>query len=550
MAYMDHATAQLILANFLERLVYDEHIQRYRLEGVVGTKEVEALEYFTGVSANADTVDVEQDTAPHRVPANARYRQVTLVLNSLDAQPDEFNYMCLDFGTALSKACATSGDDRDIVDLPLGRLAQDPNGVYPVTSSVFITEDRIWFGPQAVNKSVSLNDPSRKRIDSPKQEMSQGNFSGLFEERLTDDYNPSGQPFSKADVILLFLGFLTFLVGKSLEEKGHNKYVLRRFARPSWSQDRAEWANEALENMLAQAQILADTFGDEWLEGLHPMDAYQAVKQVKACNKIPSQLIWEPVLEAAAAANSALRRGSPYRSVYAVIDVGAGTSDFGIFYCVEPKGGSLRIAEIKGGHVVVRQAGDRIDKLVMDNILEKERISETDQEYQRLRYSLERDRRVLKENLFNMSYIEHTLENESTVRLTLSEFLQDERVRNFEQLLKKKFRDALNCLGSDWYNMVQGRIKIVFTGGGSELPMVRNLAEDILTDVGTWRCEVVDGAPEWLSTVSPELSDVFPQIAVALGGAQEEVPDLKRAISEPPTARRGEWTLPASYKGA
>ena len=64
--------------------------------------------------------------------------------------------LCLDFGTAKSKAFAWRNDTEKPLDLPLGKLDQDlDDAIYSVSSSMWIDDDGLMFaGSEAVKRGA------------------------------------------------------------------------------------------------------------------------------------------------------------------------------------------------------------------------------------------------------------------------------------------------------------------------------------------------------------------------------------------------------------
>jgi len=170
--------------------------------------------------------------------------------------------MCVDFGTAMSKAFAIQGESTPI-ELALGQRAGDKG--YPVDSSLFISDDGILhFGPQAVEHGTAVAGLGRARFDSPKARLSMGQQVDIHRAPIGKEINPiTATPVTEGELITLYLGYLTDLATSELEAKGYSRYCARRFARPCWSDERNKWAEPLLRRMLSQAQILADTFHDQ-----------------------------------------------------------------------------------------------------------------------------------------------------------------------------------------------------------------------------------------------------------------------------------------------
>ena len=191
---------------------------------------------------------------PRVEPQKENARAITLNLKSLDRKEPEDSHitLCLDFGTAMSKASATNVDHDQLITLPLGRIAGEPNTVFPVSSTLFITRNgRVYFGYDAIKESLNEVDSGRLRFDSPKQHMSRGDFDRIFNQIADVAINPTNFEFTTGDLITLYLSYLTDLACSALALQGFSRYVLRRFAMPCWQTERAEWADKQMKEMLA-----------------------------------------------------------------------------------------------------------------------------------------------------------------------------------------------------------------------------------------------------------------------------------------------------------
>jgi hypothetical protein len=179
---------------------------------------------------------------------------------------------------------------------------------------------------------------------------------------LDEAANPTSVALSWADVITLYLGYLTDIATSDLADKKGSRYVRRRFARPCWEPGRDAWGAGELRLMLAKAQIVADTFHDRWQGGI-PADEVKATLQViNELDQFPEYLLAEGVQEPIAAAASRVETGERHRGLFVVVDVGAGTSDFAAFWTDQnPKAGTNKVWLIPGTVKALTQAGDSVD---------------------------------------------------------------------------------------------------------------------------------------------------------------------------------------------
>lgn len=317
---MDQVVALKLLENLLDRA----KLEHGRLSGLTKL-EIEALEVVLAslspaaghveapsVVPASKPLEVKGDVNP--VPAaaasvpNAGARLV-LDPKRLQGLTEPEVTLCLDFGTARSKAFATrrtAEGQYDLLDLALGTHMGEP-AVYPLTSSVWITDrGEVFFGSQANDRSApyEANEAlARERLDSLKQWFSQGDLHYLATP-LTPAQNPVGSvQLTLGDVLKLYLAYLTDAAETALElDHRVSKYVRRRFALPWWNAEKASVVEGVLRDYLAQAQILADTFHGRWASGISLYEAKVACEQVSQLRaQWPLALIERGVPEAIAA---------------------------------------------------------------------------------------------------------------------------------------------------------------------------------------------------------------------------------------------------------
>jgi hypothetical protein len=133
--------------------------------------------------------------------------------------PDRDVTLCLDFGTAFSKAALwdeskETGDPGDGAaccrGLPIGRQAGETALVYPISSSVYVSGDgAIHFGPAAVAESIRENDPRRARFDNPKEHLSKAVQETFYTQVLPPEFDPTGSGLTYYEVLQAYLAYLT-----------------------------------------------------------------------------------------------------------------------------------------------------------------------------------------------------------------------------------------------------------------------------------------------------------------------------------------------------
>jgi len=562
---MDTRDAQLLLASLLDRIETDQDTGKKKLLGNISDKEWEALQKAlksldnttpdsTDSAKAQDIIDVKQEEGP-QTPVIS-----TPIINkaALDrTEPEDGDViLCLDFGTARSKAFAiqcVEDSTPKYLELGLGARAKEVDLTYPITSSLWIDENsRIYFGKEAVSRSLQSK-ARRKRLDSLKQALSQGQLRGDPDEvPLDDDMNPTSIPLCEGHVIVLYLSYLTDLAVTELQERHHkSRYISRRFALPYWDAERRVWGERILRKYLAMAQIIGDTFHNQWEEGIDIKTAKAAIEEVKSLEKLPYYLLKEGIPEPIAAGGSRLSAMDVgLRNLAVVVDVGAGTTDFAAFMVVSRDQDKLpKVCPIAGCARTVRQAGDTIDNYLRLEILNKHGIDAGHSDYRRINADLQLRIREYKERLFRDKAVKYTLQNEASGTVDLDSFLASARVEAFKNTLHDTFKELVESIPESFVKRLgEAGLVVVLTGGGASIPMVQQFGvEPIYAHGLRMSCQQAEIVPEEVRRDYPHLTDEYPQLAVAMGGAAPILPRELESLGEMPGLDRPRWQLSGFY---
>lgn len=555
---MNIETAKLLVENLLERIEQDPSSSKYKL-GTISAKEKQALEALLAALGDVtDTPTLVPDTPAASIPSTvappvepiapgqAPVVALELKLGVLDRTKadDPHVTVCLDFGTAMSKAFAIHGDSNPL-EIALGKRAGASG--YPVDSSIFISDDGILhFGPQAVELGTAAAPLGRARFDSPKARLSMGQQLDIYRAQVAKEINPIGDvPITEGELITLYLGYLTDLATSELEAHGVPRYCARRFARPCWSEERNKWAEPLLRKMLAQAQILADTFHDQWRSGIPITRAKAALEQLRLLQALPDYLLTEGIPEPVAAAASLMLTEEAQRELFMVVDVGAGTTDYGLFLLQHNPERDVCLVRIVPGTVkVLEQAGNRVDDLLKFFVLELEGIDKASPEGAHNLSFLQSTIRLQKEALFRDGQVEIPLANRSRAVVDLDAFLGSSRVKAFSQQLQRELLLALGAAGDGYLDlMADSHLNVVLTGGGADLPMVQELATEVVEVRGRRILrKPIPHVPTWITERHPQFAPQYPQLAVAIGGANPDLPTVAPSFDDFKGLRRPTYT--------
>jgi molecular chaperone DnaK (HSP70) len=139
---------------------------------------------------------------------------------------------------------------------------------------------------------------------------------------------------------------------------------------------------------------------------------------------------------------------------------------------------------------------------------------------------LRREAPRIKEDLFRRTEVTEQLPNGQFVRASLDELLQRAPIQSFAEELWMRFSETLSTAVEFTRGLTPPPdvIDIILTGGGSELPMVRELIRRAEREQ-QYPVMRMDAAPQWARAASWKTA--FPQLAVAVGGAMPVMPEQR-----------------------
>lgn len=548
---MDKRFASSLLLNLIQRINLG-HISGFTplemdalafAQKMLGENDPTAATSFQGSTPPASSTAVSVlATQPEAVSALPPLPEVALNVAAIEraklSDPDVM--LCLDFGTAMSKAFAFV-QPTGYIDLALGRAAGGRG--YPIPSSVFIGENgKAYFGFEALEQSDGSAARGRERLDSIKTWLSLGPSGNLDSEgrTLKPTQNPTAIRLTQGDAIRIYLAYLTDLATNCLSDSQKDpnrktawRYALRRFARPCWpEQTKADWADAQMKRLLSEAQVLADTFTGKWAGGIEVAVLKAAIEQVKQIGKRPDYLIDVGVPEPVAVAAGAVAESENFRDFYLIVDAGTGTTDFGFFFSGRPKGGPVRMFQVSATvHGLMHHAGNRVDELLRDFIRRRHAIERSSPEADSIERGMREQSRAWKELLFRDGKLEYQLVTGDGGTVTLAEFRADNSVKKFGNDLEGGVRKSLEALDDTYLAQLARdpiRLNVLVTGGSAPLPMIQELAKGVIEIRGfKIMRQPVNTKPAWMSGKPRELLDAYLQLAVAIGGATDELPEAK-----------------------
>lgn len=530
---MNIIATKVLLGNLLDRVKVQEDGSK-QLIGILTDAELEALQ-FALAHLNSEILEDEASsvTAPP-VPAPALEQEPGIELNlsalSLPEPPKNVR-LCLDFGTAMSKATLIhDNNDTETEEIHVLRLGvpgdQEELSEVMLISSVFIDKKgSLWFGKPAVDRSmIEGMDGTRQRLDNIKRCLSEEGHDDIVNKR----FNPTDVEVTYGDMVLAYLMFMTWTVNRCLEELDYPPNLTRRFAMPCLTGEKRRETSHRLKKLMGEAQVLADTFGADFSNGIPLLDFMSAVKNLRQFARI-YPFVAEDITEPIGVASSILNWTSRVDSIIMVVDVGAGTSDLSLYrLCVDPEKEINTAKEAENSSRVLTEAGNHLDRILIELIVKKGGVTSDNPMWENIRGALELEIRDHKETLFNEESVYITLMNSTEVEIDLIEFLEHEAVLSFGKNLRYMVVEILESVDESWVGWVKANPKryltIALTGGGSELPMVKSLAEGYIgvngREIPVKRSQLF---PKWLRDLDENLEYDYPRVAVSLGGARKRL---------------------------
>lgn len=359
-------------------------------------------------------------------------------------------HLCLDFGTAMSKAFAWDKHSDRPMPLRIGYAAgESASSPYALNSTIFISrEGNVFFGQTAVNHAAAADPERHQAFQSIKDILTVGPMTDL-REPVSRPFNPDEHLISHKDIVALYLAFLTDSALLALREdhQEDSRNVPRSYTKPVFDQERDEWATNILNECATIGQALADRFSGRWARGIPLDDLRKVIDAAETSTQeknivVESEVLPEPVAAFASRARNVVPEQFR-RRLMMVIDAGAGTTDFAMFARVESEDG-MRLFRIKNSVTTIRVAGDDVDNALMDYLLQTADVREGHSRLGAIKADLKRDIRLIKEELFRNRYVTRQLVNDMNTEAQLDEFEECPAMDRLRKAMKAKFDEVLS----------------------------------------------------------------------------------------------------------
>lgn len=425
--------------------------------------------------------------------------------------------LCIDFGTAFSKAAAAPSnawanfDPTQVRPLALsGGAGRNP---FLLDSAVFVDDDRILFGAPAIARADALSHRKRVALRSFKTVLGVSDLDRALNTSAPASIDPH-RAFTMRDLMVLYLAYLSDAVERAAAADGalgRDASFSRRYAAPAWRRGDSAGLHKHVVTLFGEADALRAAV-DVSANGGVALDAAKLAIANSRLGAKPADmgLIFEATA-AAAYTSIGLKVDAPSMIV---LDMGAGTTDIAVL----ARAGD-RVEEMLDAQVTLTQAGDYIDRVIANMALKASRLKKPDQQTE-LWWVMMREMRDFKETLFaeGRAAIRH---NGKNIVITMKDMARADDFRAFEADLADAYESALDTAAR--YAATDGgrEVQSVAVGGGAAAPFIQAMIRTKSRGAGRIKVTPKPATPEWAN--APEfrgnLAPVFPQLAIAIGGA-------------------------------
>ncbi len=411
--------------------------------------------------------------------------------------------LCIDFGTSSIRAVYRDAKGNRHV-LPIGLVT----GAKSIDEASIRSEIHIdaqgkglKYGEHAVVAKAKLA-PSSYYESSPKL--------WLLEPDKLDQPAFTGLKVTRRELLTGLLAYAIFGAKEALRriQVSHPKVLQDiRIAHPVWREDLSHRANQEILQIGFAASKLSEE-GDWGNVPLSTLTSY--LDQPYTGSLHPSSDVIEPV----AAALELLSRKVNLRQICAVVDVGAGTTDIGLFYSVVTEGHADRLIPLSTTRSVFK-AGNEIDHVLYRILVKKSGTTD------KLKlYDVATRIRQIKEFLFANGFVQ-----ELGVRVSLDQVEGHSDIIKMAQEIRTCFEQAVL---SDKKKILEfnrdPRIQIVMAGGGGNVSFIKSALSKPVA-LGEKSIAVSISASEKTDQLTYGAS--HERMAVALGGANVYYDNLR-----------------------
>ena len=430
--------------------------------------------------------------------------------------------VAVDFGTAFSKAAAVPSSSSGLNAIRAARPlrvgeAAGATKAHFVPSALFLIDRAIYFGPEAVERAQRSNLSKREALQSFKMLLGTNDLANFLPTKPSRRIDPEGA-FTYRELITLFLAYFLGLVDQAFKEDvviDGGKAEVWRYTRPGWFTDRTARDHELTVDLFTRAAGVRLGLPEKfWLRPLSYEDAHRALSQAGGTRAIAVEA---GVFEASAAAAAYLPDIAHKAWSMIVVDMGAGTTDFGSYMSLPGATGRPKLFSLD--HTIAI-AGDDIDRSLLNVIISKAKSIKSERELGGLWRHLLPSIRARKEELFangelRVEFYGHT------VKCSIQDLQKSKDYRAIVDSIEKDFATVVSRTAKQAARNKLDETVVIATGGGARLPFIADMVRKASARRAAVRLRIAPPRPAWIEDADfrDEVGLVFPQLAIAIGGA-------------------------------
>jgi molecular chaperone DnaK (HSP70) len=436
--------------------------------------------------------------------------------------------ICIDFGTALSKASICLDPlmplEVGVKPLPIGAISRAEHPLL-TPSVLYVDAGRLYFGPAALEHARRGVEGARDPLLSFKTVLGATNVAEALNAKLRPSMDPTGT-FKARDALVIYLAYLDQLIREAIDLAPNIPNAVvdarRRYTSPVWRP--GSGMDKTFERIFDEAAAVSLRLGSLLLqpEGVSIAQCKDALDRAAV---VPGNGLLETgVFEPHAAAATALAFTSqPTRHVM-VFDMGAGTVDIAAFE-FDDRTDPPALTEIKEARQCSALAGDEIDRILVELYIRKRGGEKNREDELKLMRTCVLSARDLKRELFTTGKCSlKTGWMATTIRA--NELMEDANFRTYLTALRQTIASSLQRVIERAEAASADVVDVVIAGGGARLPFMLELVKSAgmlkPTSVAL-RIGPLSPANTLYSSIDASLRDVFPQIAMSVGGALVEM---------------------------
>jgi molecular chaperone DnaK len=452
--------------------------------------------------------------------------------------------LCVDFGTAFSKAAAAPRGawsrfhPEDVRPLMLSEEGANP---FLLDSAIFVDDDRILFGRAAIERADFLANRKRQALRSFKTLLSVSDLDRALNTSAPASIDPH-RTFPMRDLVVLYLAYLLSATDRAVRADKDLSVgdIERRYAAPAWRSGDGGALHSAILRLFGEAEAFRAAVGPKILSP-NGLSLKLVTDALPGALSHPRAVQMSLVFEATAAAAYTSIGLDETASHMIVVDMGAGTTDIA---AVSHVGG--RMEELPHARITLKQAGDFIDGIVANIVLAHNSWARSTEQQSMLWRLLMRHMLDIKDSLYNegRAMLRH---DKRTIGLTMRDVEKDRDFRTFVKTLETAYDDSIAAVRDSARQRKRRGVQAIAVGGGANAPFIRALLSRKPSRAGNLVIESRPATPDWAHAPAfhGNLAPVFPQLSIAIGGAL--APDaMLAARPELSPAESGRSGIPAA----